>query len=248
MKMKKLFASLVAGALLCFGCVGLAFAQTFAVDWSVTYVTADADYVSDYDQAAVNAALSSMQPGDAVVFDVTIVNEGDEATDWYMTNSVLKTLEDEDLEYGGAYTYSLSYGDRVLYSSDMIGGEGEDGNSGLLEATEATSDWLYLATLAAGETGNVKLEVALDGSTQGNAYMNKLGTLEIRFAAEPEGVTPPPANPPQEITDNPNPLDGWVPKMGDFVMGGFTLIAIAAGVWFFAMGLRRMRTSSKGSR
>lgn len=251
MKMRKLFASLAVGALLCFGCAGVAFAQTNSVDWAVSFSN-DAQMVSDYDQQAVNDALSAMQPGDSVKFEVTVTNDNENSTDWYMTNQVIKALEDEDLEYGGAYTYSLSYGDRVLYSSDMIGGEGSGGATGLQEATEATGEWLYLATLGQGESGTVVLEVSLDGSTQGNAYMNKLGTLQINFAVEytDNGHTelvyrPGDPTPGEQIKDNANPLDTWVPRTGDLITGGLTLIAIAAGVCFFAMGLRRLR---KGSR
>lgn len=35
-----------------------------------------------------------------------------------------------------------------------------------------------------GDTGTVKLKVALDGQTQGNAYQNTLARLQMNFATE----------------------------------------------------------------
>lgn len=245
MKIKNLIIGLAAGAILCFCGAGVAIAQSYNIDWSVTYTDQNKQVIDDYDQDAIDKRLSEMQPGDDVSFDITIINKNEKSTDWYILNEVIKTLEDNDLEYGGAYTYSLSYNDDVLYSSDTVGGEGEGGEQGLKEATEATDEWLYLTTLQPGEEGLVKLEVGLDGSTQGNAYENKLGTLRIQLSTEiTPDTTDVPRNPRQPVSASTN----GVPRTSDILAGCFALLALAAGAVFFTMALRRLRHSGKEGR
>jgi predicted alternative tryptophan synthase beta-subunit len=61
-----------------------------------------------------------MQPGDYTDIVLSVKNEHKATTHWYMTNEVLKTLEDtRDAAAlsGGAYTY------RLAYKSDASGEE-----------------------------------------------------------------------------------------------------------------------------
>ena len=70
-----------------------------------------------------------MQPGDRVVLTMKLKNEDSNATDWYMTNKVLDSLEastNADAN-GGAYTYRLTYQnpagqETILYDSERVGG------------------------------------------------------------------------------------------------------------------------------
>ena len=110
-----------------------------------------------------------------------------------MTNKVLYSLEDRSKNSatgGGAYTYTLTYkghdGEtRTLFDSDTVGGENESAaGEGLHGATNALKDYLYLDTLAKGESGTITLEVALDGETQGNDYQDTLADLQMNFAVE----------------------------------------------------------------
>ena len=51
-----------------------------------------------------------MQPGDSITLKVQIRNADTGATDWYMTNEALQSLEDAaDVADGGAYSYRLAY-------------------------------------------------------------------------------------------------------------------------------------------
>ena len=66
----------------------------------------------------------------------------------------------------------------------LLGGEGRYNGVGLHGATTSLDDYFYLERMGNGDTGTVKLKVALDGQTQGNAYQNTLASLQMNFATE----------------------------------------------------------------
>lgn len=163
-------------------------------DWSVVF-SKDKKMVSNFKTSDINDAIYGIQPGDNVIITLALKNENDEATDWYMTNEVLYSLEDRSANAGtsgGVYTYKLTYtgpdGEVTsLYDSDTVGGEDANGSKageGLRQATNALSDYFFLDTLKKGQSGKVTLEVALDGDTQGNDYQNTLADLQMNFAVE----------------------------------------------------------------
>ena len=153
-------------------------------NWAVTFTGKEMN--SNFTSAAMTEEILNIQPGDSITVKVSIKNEDKEKTDWYMTNEVLKTLEDSvSVAEGGAYTYILTYKDTegketVLYSSETIGGEGEN----LHQATEALENYFYLDRLESGESGSVQLYVQLEGETQGNDYQDTLARLQMNFAVE----------------------------------------------------------------
>ena len=153
---------------------------------------------SNFRTADMDDAVSGLQPGDTITFELDLKNENSTATDWYMTNKVLYSLEDRSANRGtagGAYTYVLSYKDHngeetLLFSSDTVGGENiSAGGEGLHEATGALEDYFYLDTLTTGQVGSISLVVSLDGETQGNDYQDTLADLQMNFAVE-LNVTP----------------------------------------------------------
>lgn len=166
--------------------------------------------VSSFSSAEVARAVENLQPGDDVTFTVTYKNLYGDDTDWYMENSVIRTLENtdkrkknayvtgnDDAENGG-YTYELtqysaSGEKKVLFSNSRLGGDegtvpklnGGSGNmTGLEPATNALDEWFFIDTLAKNETGKVVLHVAFDGETEVNDYMDTNGELNLRFAVE----------------------------------------------------------------
>ncbi|MCI8800373.1 hypothetical protein [Acetatifactor muris] len=173
--------------------------------WKVTF-TADSRMDSNFGQKSIDEAISGMQPGDNITFTLELGNQNGKMTDWYLTNEVVRSLEDtseNSTTGGGAYTYYLAYTGAnrsvVLFDSDTVGG---DGSEGLRDATDALKeDYVYLDTLYPGQGGSITLRVALDGETQGNAYQDTLADLRMQFAVEvrPEPVTVteegPPATP-----------------------------------------------------
>ena len=165
-------------------------------DWAVTF-TSEKKMVSNFKTADLNDVILGIQPGDNVIITLALKNENNTATDWYMTNEVLYSLEDRSTNKetsGGAYTYRLVYTDKdgevnTLFDSDTVGGESADDTisrmgEGLKSATNALKDYFYLDTLAKGAGGVVTLEVALDGETQGNHYQDTLADLQMDFAVE----------------------------------------------------------------
>ena len=129
-------------------------------------------------------------PGDTMEMEVHIKNSAEGQTDWYMTNEILKSLEEGSKAKNGAYTYVLTYDDAageetVLYNSDTVGGEGTDAaGEGLHQATDALDEYFYLDRLDTEKSGTVHLTVCLEGETQGNNYQNTLARLQMNFAVE----------------------------------------------------------------
>lgn len=157
--------------------------------WSVVF---DGDSMnSTFTNADIDDTIYQMQPGDTADIHLTLTNDYDGDTDWYMTNEILQTLEDsQSVAEGGAYTYILTYirqdgTEEILYSSEEIGGETINASGeGLHQATDSLEDYFYLDTLSSGQSGQIRLVVELEGETQGNAYQNTLAQLQMNFAVE----------------------------------------------------------------
>lgn len=161
-------------------------------NWSVTF-TKDKKMEANFKTSDLDEVIYGLQPGDNVIITLKLKNENKSATDWYMTNKVLYSLEDRSnnsATSGGAYTYKLTYKGPdgqtdTLFDSDTVGGEGDSkAGEGLKQATNGLSDYFYLDTLKSSESGEVTLEVALDGDTQGNDYQDTLADLQMNFAVE----------------------------------------------------------------
>lgn len=158
-----------------------------ASGWQVVFNGTGMD--SNFTNANMDDEIYNMQPGDSVELTIALKNNFNGQADWYMRNQVLEALEDAGNASGGAYDYLLTYVDSdgetsILYSSEKFGGEGRYNGVGLHGATTTLEDYFYLERMDSGDTGVVKLKVALDGQTQGNAYQNTLASLQMNFATE----------------------------------------------------------------
>lgn len=188
--MKKRLYGLALGALLLAAAPLTVRAETVhGGPWEVAF-TEEARMESTFTGAEITNVVSGMQPGDETVAVLEIANKNNSATEWYMANEILSSLEDSaEGASGGAYTYRLVYiapdGDRtVLFSSDTVGGSGNQAGEGLHGVSDALANYIYLGTLAEGQKGTVELTVALDGETQGNGYQDTLADLTMNFAVE----------------------------------------------------------------
>ena len=190
--MKKRILCLAMTVLMAVGFVMPAHAQDFVGgnDWAVTFTGEKMN--SNFTSAEMTEEILNIQPGDSITVKVSIKNEDKEKTDWYMTNEVLKTLEDSvSVAEGGAYTYILTYTgadgkETVLYSSQVVGGEEDSSKEGegLHQATNGLENYFYLDRLESGQSGSVSLYVQLEGETQGNDYQDTLARLQMNFAVE----------------------------------------------------------------
>ena len=143
--------------------------------------------IASSDFADLNDYLSGMEPGDSVLFTVTLKNNGGEDADFWMKNDAIQSFEDNKKASGGAYTYILSYNGEELYNNETVGGDVADDlakRGGLHEATEALKEFFFLDTLKSGDSAKVTLYVALDGLTQGNSYQDELSKINLTFGAE----------------------------------------------------------------
>lgn len=163
-----------------------------ASDWIVTFTTANR-IVSNFGETAIDDTLRNLQPGDTANFKITVLNSSGKTIDWYMQNSVIKSLEDSSAASGGAYSYILTYTTsagtgRELYNSNTVGGENSDtsgAGEGLKEINSTElKDWIYLEQMATGRSGVVNLQVSLEGESQGNNYQDTMADLRMKFAAE----------------------------------------------------------------
>lgn len=151
-------------------------------------VTYTADGTLDDNFNRLEDVVKDLLPGDDITVVLKLRSENAEDCNWYMSNTVVNSLEDGSGASGSAYGYRLSYVDpegeeTVLFDSETVGGDGS--SDGLKEATGALKDYFYLDTLNQGDEASVKLSVSLDGETEGNDYFNTLADLEMRFAVEP---------------------------------------------------------------
>lgn len=197
MKMKKILFPAVLALVTALAFSISAFAELVPTDkqWNVSFTT-DKKMTSDFKNNSISDSVSGLQPGDYTDIVLNLKNDNSETVDWYMTNKVIKSLEDtranETALAGGAYTYRLTFTnsstgeERVLFDSDTVGGESVSAaGQGLHEATSALGeDWLYLDTFKNGEGGTINLRVELEGETQGNDYQDTLAQLQMNFAVE----------------------------------------------------------------
>lgn len=90
---------------------------------------------------------------------------------------------------------------------------------------------VLLGRIDSDATGNVKIEMSLDGETQGNAYMNTLGTLNVAFAVEDSGTAV---------------EGGTLTKTNDPFMLAIYAVGIIAAVACIAFSLVSLRKLHKG--
>jgi len=191
---KKLLCLLLALLLLCSISV-FAFAEALAGD--VTFTAGGRMVEENFN---VDQVFDALEPGDSASYTVYVHNQHPKTTRWYMSNEVLRSLEESASAgkiLGGAYSYKLTWvgpsGSQVIYDStsddaqhvNFVGGDfGFDDRIGLHEATNNLEDYFFLDTLNSGESGVVTLTVSLEGETQGNIYQNTAARIQMNFAVE----------------------------------------------------------------
>ena len=180
-----------------------------------------------------------MEPGDTVDFHIQLKNEYKQTTDWYMTNKVLKSLEDaQTVAEGGAYSYILTYikqdgTKETLYSSEEVGGETKNASGeGLHQATNSLKDYFYLDRLKSGQSGEITLKVKLEGETQGNTYQDTLAKLQMNFAVElvDDSTTPGTPDNPTKTPPKKSPSRTTVKTGDNSRVLLYSVIALIAGL------------------
>lgn len=175
---------------------GKVHAETSTVEGSVTFT--NENKLDSNGTADLNAAVGALQPGDEIIIEIAVGNTSGKAANYYMTNEVVNSLEDTEGSNasGGAYEYVLTYtasdGTTTdLFRSTALGGSGAtvDGRVGLKGATSGLEEYIYLETLESGKQGTVRLQVGLDGETQGNSYQGTAANLEMNFAVDTDTTT-----------------------------------------------------------
>ena len=201
--MKKIIVNTVlALMLIAAGFAGLdtkAEAATQSIGWDVTY--SGNGFSSNYDVS--KSTITSVMPGDTIVFRVNYINGSKDASDFYLSTDIINSLEEKSIgggesnAAGGAYSYKLGYTvkgvETIIYDSETIGGD-TSVVAGLKQvqgqAGDGSGAYFNLGKLEAGESGTINIEIALDGNSQDNSYMAKLATLDVKFGAE-KSVTEP---------------------------------------------------------
>lgn len=183
---KRLFSFLLIGVIL----VGLI--PSALADVKDGYVTFNENAKMVEENFDVDQIFDGLEPGDVRSYNVHLTNAYPATTRWYMSNEVLKTLEENGIN-GGSYKYTLTYTNpsgkvTTLYpkteTEEMIGNNADGGRIGLKEATEDLEKFFLLDTLNRNEKGHVTLTVRLEGETQDNTYQNTMARIKMNFAAE----------------------------------------------------------------
>lgn len=170
---------------------------------SFSVYAADSTVVYDgkLSSKAVTTEIGNIVPGDTVEYTVEFQNKSKKSTDWYVKNTIVQAFEKSVDASGGVYSYTLTYinpsgAETVLYTNDELGGLNESTTKapssdkvGLEQVSTGTQEDIYLDTLSAGQKGQVRVTVSLDGETQGNAYYGSAASLNLVFAVEPIDVT-----------------------------------------------------------
>lgn len=217
-----------------------------ADDWDV-YFDGD-EMVENFTDEEMSETVREMQPGDDVLFKVHLKNKYEEATDWYMTNEVISTLEESvNVAEGGVYSYLLKYYDvdgneTVIYDSEVVGGEEDTSleGLGLHQATNALEEYYYLDRVGSGQEGLVTLYVKLEGETQGNDYQDTLAQLKMNFAVELVEVDAP-SDPGSHKTIVKQIFLTSVQTGDESQIALFSAIALVSGIGFLAAALVLMR-------
>lgn len=144
-------------------------------------------------------AFEGMAPGESSTQTITMKNENTKTVDFYMNASALQALEESSAKARGAgYEVTLTVGDEKLYDS-TVGGYASDSAEGSATGLKAMNDgalegYVLVATLAPGQTKDIKLYVKLDGEAMDNNssidYSEAFGQFGFSFQAayeDPEG-------------------------------------------------------------
>lgn len=194
---------------------------------------------STFKNTDIDDKIYEMEPGDTVDFHIQLKNEYKQTTDWYMTNKVLKSLEDaQTVAEGGAYSYILTYikqdgTKETLYSSEEVGGETKNASGeGLHQATNSLKDYFYLDRLKSGQSGEITLKVKLEGETQGNTYQDTLAKLQMNFAVElvDDSTTPGTPDNPTKTLSKKSPSRTTVKTGDNSRVLLYSVIALIAGL------------------
>lgn len=194
---------------------------------------------STFKNTDIDDKIYEMEPGDTVDFHIQLKNEYKQTTDWYMTNKVLKSLEDaQTVAEGGAYSYILTYikqdgTKETLYSSEEVGGETKNASGeGLQQATNSLKDYFYLDRLKSGQSGEITLKVKLEGETQGNTYQDTLAKLQMNFAVElvDDSTTPGTPDNPTKTPPKKSPSRTTVKTGDNSRVLLYSVIALIAGL------------------
>ena len=111
MKMKKILFPAVLALVTALTFSISVFAELVPTDkqWNVSFTT-DKKMTSDFKNNSISDSVSGLQPGDYTDIVLNLKNDNAATVDWYMTNKVIKSLEDtranETALSGGAYTYT----------------------------------------------------------------------------------------------------------------------------------------------
>lgn len=245
--MKKYLATFVVALVVAVVTAVPAFAETItsSASWTVTF-TPQAKMETNFTAADIVEEVDGLQAGDTIKLAVTLKNDNAQATNWYMTNKIISSMEESATSAkGGAYGYNLAYiapnGSRTdIYSSETVGGDSTQGDrEGLHEATGALEDYFQLGTLQPGQNAKVLLDVSLDGETQGNAYQDTLAQLALDFAVELVDI-------PGNATRTPSTL----PQTGDMLktLPLFIVCGVAGVIMLIAgfLAFRKRREEEEG--
>lgn len=184
MKKKLLVFGLTLGMLL--GVHTTAFAD---VNASIT-LKEDGSFVGDHLDLD---EFDGMAPGDTRYQVIDLHNEMDHQVNFYVKQSTLKNLEETNQSAGGAYKFDLFVGNTKETANSVlatqVGGYNASGVASAvgLSNIEELEEYVFIASLEAGESTQVYLQLEIQGEGNDNHgskdYTNAVGELQLNFRA-----------------------------------------------------------------
>lgn len=258
---KRLFAFAMAAVMM----FGSAMTVCAAEDATVTFTGKQkleySGVTKDENGTKLSDAFQGIAPGETREQTIKVLNDNNRTVDFYMDATAISALEETGEQAQGAgYDIKLTAGDAVLYDSKVGGyadSTAQGSKEGLLEMNDgALEGFVYIGTLAKGESENVTLSIYFDGEAMDNDsqsidYSNTFGQLGFSFRVAYEDPQSPTVvykdvtkkGATNYVTKVVEIIEERVPlaavATGDYAMVGFAVVVVGFGIALILLAGRK---------
>ncbi len=204
------------------------------------------------DAVDLGDTFKGVAPGETRSHTITVKNENDRTSDFYMSTEAVKSLEKgTEKAKGAGYDIKLTAGSKVLYDSTLGGYVGDKASeSGIEGMNELLEDYILIATLSKGQSTDVVLTIHFDGEAMDNNskidYTETFGQINFDFKVGYEDPTET-IETVTVVTEKKAPTVVTLVQTvttGDNALIGAGILVAAAGAVLFIIGARRKKAEA----